>query len=128
MGITGQYPTLAGQHADYLEQALRDYRKGGRKNAIMGTFAAQIKEEDIQVLARYYSTAEADARDGNPAELDSDGGRRALRSWNAIEEALSRRGRLGGSGRVRALSRPRALRARCLLLASFSRNVATVSR
>jgi cytochrome c553 len=55
VGITGQYPTLSGQHADYLEQAMRDYRKGGRKNAIMGTFAQQIKEEDIRVLAEYYS-------------------------------------------------------------------------
>jgi cytochrome c553 len=55
VGITGLYPTLAGQHADYLEHALNDYRKGGRKNAIMGTFAAQIKEEDIRVLARYYA-------------------------------------------------------------------------
>lgn len=55
VGITPQYPTLAGQHADYLEHALNDYRKGGRKNAIMGTFASQIKEEDIKVLAKYYS-------------------------------------------------------------------------
>jgi cytochrome c553 len=55
VGITPQYPTLAGQHADYIERALHDYRKGGRKNAIMGTFAAQIKEADIKVLAKYYS-------------------------------------------------------------------------
>lgn len=55
VGITGQYPTLAGQHADYLEQALIEYRKGGRKNPIMGTFASQIKEEDIRVIAQYYS-------------------------------------------------------------------------
>ena len=55
VGITGQYPTLAGQHADYLEQALDEYRKGGRKNPIMGTFASQIKEEDVRVLARFYA-------------------------------------------------------------------------
>jgi cytochrome c553 len=55
VGITGQYPTLAGQHADYLEQALIEYRKGGRKNPIMGTFANQIKEDDIRVIARYYA-------------------------------------------------------------------------
>jgi cytochrome c553 len=55
VGITGQYPTLAGQHADYMEQALLEYRKGGRKNPIMGTFASQIKEDDIRVIARYYA-------------------------------------------------------------------------
>ena len=55
VGITGQYPTIAGQHEDYIERALHDYRKGGRKNAIMGTFANQVKEEDIRVIARYYA-------------------------------------------------------------------------
>lgn len=55
VGITPQYPTLAGQHADYLERALQDYKKGGRKNPIMGTFATQLKDSDIRVLAEYYS-------------------------------------------------------------------------
>ena len=31
------YPKLAGQYADYLEKALRDYQSGGRKNPIMIT-------------------------------------------------------------------------------------------
>jgi cytochrome c553 len=55
IGITPQYPTLAGQHADYLERALTDYQKGGRKNAIMAGFAAQLSKADIQALARYYA-------------------------------------------------------------------------
>ena len=55
IGITPQYPTLAGQHADYLERALTDYKKGGRKNAIMAGFAAQLSAQDIRALARYYA-------------------------------------------------------------------------
>ena len=55
VGITPMYPTLAGQHADYLERAIHDYKKGGRKNPIMGTFAGQIKDEDVAVLAKYYA-------------------------------------------------------------------------
>jgi cytochrome c553 len=55
VGITPQYPSLAGQHADYIERALHDYKKGGRKNPIMGTFAGQIKDADVKVLAKYYS-------------------------------------------------------------------------
>jgi cytochrome c553 len=55
VGITPQYPSLAGQHQDYLERALHDYKKGGRKNPIMGTFAGQIKDDDVKVLAQYYS-------------------------------------------------------------------------
>ncbi|NBU25602.1 MAG: cytochrome c [Gammaproteobacteria bacterium] len=56
IGITPQYPTLAGQHADYLERALTDYKKGGRKNAIMAGFAGQLSAQDIRDMARYYSS------------------------------------------------------------------------
>src|SRR5690349_8936426 len=55
VGITPQYPSLAGQHADYIERALHDYKKGGRKNPIMSTFAGQIKDADVRVIAEYYS-------------------------------------------------------------------------
>ncbi len=56
IGITPEYPNLAGQHADYLERALTDYKKGGRRNAIMAGFAAQLSAADIKQLAAYYSS------------------------------------------------------------------------
>jgi cytochrome c553 len=55
VGITSMYPTLAGQHADYLSRALHEYKKGGRKNPIMKTFAEQLNDEQIAQLASYYS-------------------------------------------------------------------------
>lgn len=55
VGITPQYPSLAGQHADYIERALHDYKKGGRKNPIMSTFAGQVKDADVRVIAEYYA-------------------------------------------------------------------------
>ena len=55
IGITPQYPSLAGQHADYLERALLDYRDGGRKNAVMGGFATQLTDQDIKEVAEYYA-------------------------------------------------------------------------
>lgn len=55
VGITPDYPTIAGQHEDYLERALHDYQKGGRKNAVMGGMAATLKPEEIRELAAYYS-------------------------------------------------------------------------
>ena len=48
-------PTLAGQHADYLEQTLNDYRLGKRTNPIMGTFAKALTRDEIRALSRYYS-------------------------------------------------------------------------
>jgi cytochrome c553 len=55
VGIMGMYPTLSGQHADYLKQALNDYRKGARKNAIMAPFAAQLKPEEVEEVAEYFA-------------------------------------------------------------------------
>src|SRR5579864_2634712 len=55
VGITNQYPTLAGQHPDYLARAIEEYKKGGRKNPVMTGMAAQIKEADIPVIADYFS-------------------------------------------------------------------------
>ena len=56
MSITPQYPNLAGQYEDYLEQALSDYRDGDRDNAIMKGFAAALTDEDIKDLAAYFSS------------------------------------------------------------------------
>lgn len=57
-GDNVQYPKLAGQYASYLEQALKDYRSGDRKNAIMAGFAAQLTIEDIRALSAWYGTQE----------------------------------------------------------------------
>jgi cytochrome c553 len=60
-GKTGQsldpnYPNLAGQHQNYLVKALSDYRSGKRTNAIMASFSSQLSNQDIQDLAKWYST------------------------------------------------------------------------
>ncbi len=55
VGILPDYPTLAGQHSDYIEQALKAYRGGKRQNAIMNGMAASLKDEDIRALAEYFS-------------------------------------------------------------------------
>jgi cytochrome c553 len=56
VGITADYPSLAGQHADYIERALHDYQKGGRKNPVMAGMAATLTRQDITELAQYYSS------------------------------------------------------------------------
>lgn len=56
VGLIADYPTLSGQHRDYLQRALTDYKKGGRKNAVMAGMAQQLSAEDIEALAAYYSS------------------------------------------------------------------------
>jgi cytochrome c553 len=53
--VDPQYPRIAGQYADYLAQALREYRSGDRKNPIMAGFATPLSDQDIADLAAYYA-------------------------------------------------------------------------
>ncbi len=54
--IDPSYPKLAGQHRDFLERALLDYKSEARKNAIMAGQAKQLSKQDIQNLAAYYAS------------------------------------------------------------------------
>ncbi|MDH5455039.1 MAG: c-type cytochrome [Gammaproteobacteria bacterium] len=58
ISVNAAWPTLAGQHEDYLFNALNQYRDGTRKDPVMSAQAALIAEEDVAKLARYYSRLE----------------------------------------------------------------------
>ena len=49
-------PRLAGQYADYLAKALRDYKSGERSNAIMKGFATALSKRDIENLSAYFAS------------------------------------------------------------------------
>ncbi|MBC7501920.1 MAG: cytochrome c [Herminiimonas sp.] len=56
--IDPSYPKLAGQHADYLEQALNAYKRGvdamnGRGNAIMAGQAKPLSPQDVKDVSAY---------------------------------------------------------------------------
>ncbi|MEM9384093.1 MAG: cytochrome c [Pseudomonadota bacterium] len=53
--IAPNFPSLAGQHADYLEFSLKRYRSGERSNAIMAGFAGNLDDDTIKALAAYFS-------------------------------------------------------------------------
>ena len=56
VSISSAFPNLAGQYADYLENSLKQYASGERKNAVMATFAMQLTPEDIKDLAAWYAS------------------------------------------------------------------------
>lgn len=55
ISITPMWPSLAGQHEDYLIHALRHYKTNVRKDPVMGGLAMPLSEEDIRDLAAYYA-------------------------------------------------------------------------
>lgn len=50
------FPNLAGQHRSYIEVALKGYKSGARKNAVMAGQAAGLSDADIKALAVWYSS------------------------------------------------------------------------
>jgi len=63
------YPVLAGQHADYLQHALRAYRRGQdgapasanvRVNPVMGVFAAQMSAQEMADVAAWLASLPSD--------------------------------------------------------------------
>ena len=58
ISVSPNWPTLAGQHQDYLKHALNQYRDGTRKNPVMAQMAAPLTDEDVAVLVRYYASLE----------------------------------------------------------------------
>jgi len=57
-GILPSYPRLAGQYADYMVRALKDYKSGKRKNAVMPAFASQLSEQDMEDISAFYASKE----------------------------------------------------------------------
>ena len=49
-------PILAGQHQDYLLQALKDYKSGARNNPIMIGMVAPLSDQDMEDLAAYFAS------------------------------------------------------------------------
>ena len=59
-GYSNAYPTyhvpkVAGQHAAYIEAALKAYRSGAREHSTMHAQASSLSDQDIKDIAAYLS-------------------------------------------------------------------------
>ena len=53
-GIPAQYPRVGGQHSDYTELQLNNFRAGVRKNSVqMSAIAAKMSDREIKAVADY---------------------------------------------------------------------------
>jgi cytochrome c553 len=56
LSTADQFPVLAGQYYEYLLHALKEYKAGTRKNAIMNGMVAGLDEQDMEDQAAYFSS------------------------------------------------------------------------
>jgi cytochrome c553 len=58
ISLSPSWPTLAGQHEDYLAHALNQYRDGSRKDPVMAPMAATLNDETVLEIAKYFASLE----------------------------------------------------------------------
>lgn len=65
---TPMFPKLAGQHAQYLSNALQAYKDGTRTNAMMSASLVEpLSDQDIDDIAAYYASQAPVPPASNPA-------------------------------------------------------------
>ena len=55
----GMWPSLAGQHANYIYKQLTDFKAGRRVNASMAPMVVGLNDDDMKNLAAYYESQRA---------------------------------------------------------------------
>ena len=58
ISLSPAWPTLAGQHEDYLVHALNQYRDGTRTDPVMAPLVTAMTDSEVALLARYYARLE----------------------------------------------------------------------
>ena len=64
------WPTIAGQHPQYIERQLKLYKNGGRENAVMMPMTMGLSEQDMADLAAYFGQQEAKLLAADPAKIE----------------------------------------------------------
>lgn len=67
------YPNLAGQHPEYLNKQLNEFKSGARKNATMAPNVTNLSQQDMLNLAAYFSAQQPKARMAKDAALVAEG-------------------------------------------------------
>lgn len=66
-----EIPVIWGQQEGYLYLQLRDFKKGARKNEVMGQIASTLERDDMRELAAYFA-AKPWPNLGQPSASDAD--------------------------------------------------------
>lgn len=54
--VNPEWPSIAGQHPEYIISAIEDFQQGRRDNVLMTAQAMALSEEDVADLAAYFSS------------------------------------------------------------------------
>lgn len=52
----GEIPSIYGKSSEFISQALLDFREGKRPATVMGRHASGYSDDEIQLIAEYFSS------------------------------------------------------------------------
>lgn len=67
--VNSDWPSLAGQHANYIVRQLKAFQKGQRENVLMSSQAMNLSEDDMADLAAYYASQTLTGREADAKQV-----------------------------------------------------------
>ncbi len=82
-----EWPSLAGQHEQYVRKQLAAFKSGARKNPLMTPMAMALSDDDMEDLGAYFAAQKPVGLEADPGKLTL--GQRVYRSGDAKTGAPS---------------------------------------
>lgn len=79
--VNPEWPTIAGQHGEYIVKQLKAFKSGARQNVLMSPMAAGLSDADMADLAAYYSSQTANGLEADAGKVSL--GQRLYRAGDA---------------------------------------------
>ena len=65
--VTPNWPSLAGQHTEYIARQIKAFKSGERKDVTMMPFAQMLSDQDVLDVAAYFSAQKPAPKGADPA-------------------------------------------------------------
>ena len=78
-----EWPSLAGQHAEYIQKQLQEFKSGARQNVVMAPMAVSLSEQDMWDLGAYFAAQTSKGLEAEPSKVNV--GQRLYRAGDPVK-------------------------------------------
>jgi cytochrome c553 len=85
--VNPEWPSLAGQHSQYIVKQLKAFKSGSRTNALMAPMAMGLSDQDMEDVAAYFSSQTARGLEADKSKVAA--GQKLYRGGNATTKVAA---------------------------------------
>lgn len=67
--VNPEWPSIAGQHAQYIVKQVKAFRAGQRNNPLMSPIAMTLTEQEVEDVAAYYATQKPKGQEADKSKV-----------------------------------------------------------